>query len=148
MWLPSDVQNYGKALDIAATGKIRDSAGRTIVEGGAGDALLQGMGAQPRKKSEVTSPLWEKKELLHLTQKTESDFVRRYAEARADGDEAAFKAVREENDAWNRNNPDWPIRITQMQIRKAIMDRAKTQEQRQMRMAPKEVRKNFVPGAQ
>ncbi|NCC84888.1 MAG: PLxRFG domain-containing protein, partial [Clostridia bacterium] len=148
LWMPSDIQNFVKGVDIAATQKIKDGAGRTIVDGDMVDAALQMIGAQPRAKSRITTPMWEKKELLNLTQKTERSFVRRYAEAAVDGDKEALAKIAEDLIAWNRNNPDWPIKITGMQIRKAIMDMNLTTEQRNIRMAPKEVRKNFVPGAE
>jgi hypothetical protein len=137
---PKAAANWAKAAEMANMGFYTDTRGRKVIDTDGYDAFAKFVGFQPSAVARTQEATRDVQQLIGVAKMKESEIADRMARAVFKNDTAAAQSAREEVTAWNKRNPDSPIRITPSQIRKRVMEMRKTKEQRVAGTATKEVR--------
>ena len=141
---PNALRSMSKGVEMGLSGEMRTSSGKKITDADTVDAVTQFIGGTPKAKTDITRPLYEKKELKTLTTQTEREIVQQWADAyelptpkeRAD----AVQAVRKRLSDWNTSNTEWRIGVSQKQVMNELKNRKKTVAEKAAASAPKELR--------
>lgn len=139
--LPTALRNMLQAGEMAGTGEVRDSRGRTITrEVTLLDAFSKFLGFNPNVVAEESRRLSESYADVQLNRVTEAEIAERWARGIVDNDEDAIARARRDLAVWNRNNPDQPIVLTPRQIVQRVRAYRSTREERFTKSAPRELR--------
>ena len=142
---PAGVASYAKGAEYAWTGKSSDTHGGKVLDVTIADALWRMIGFNPSGIKEESAAVRETMQRETLAQVRKEQFVQRYLEAEAlmpdkkAAKEAAAKVDRDV-DAWNRENPDYEIQITNKLLKSRQERLETTREERMIKRAPKSMR--------
>lgn len=137
---PKAVKDALAGAEMATKGYATDTKGRKVVETDGLDAALKSIGAQPTvvaQETRKTTPVYQD---IALQKRIESSIVAQWAQAVAEGDNAAAAKQQQRLTEWNRVNPDTPIKITNDQIRNKARQLATEKDARLLKQAPREMR--------
>jgi hypothetical protein len=137
---PLAVQNAVKGVGMWQTGQYQDTRGRNVVPVSGSDALLKGIGFQPQSVAEPQRRVGQVQQDITLAKTVESDIAKRWAEGRAEGDNAKVEAARQALRDWNEKNPDKRIRIDANQIQQRVRELRRERAERVTKSAPREMR--------
>ena len=138
--LPVAAANAWKAIDMASSGMYRDQAGRKVIDTDAYDAVAKAIGFQPNDVSKVQTATREVQQMVALNKMRETEIADQWAQAIFDNDPAGKDAARQALEAWNRDNPESPIKITTAQLLKRLKAMREDKMTRIEHTAPKEIR--------
>lgn len=102
--------------------------------------MLKGIGFQPNTVAKVQEASLTKQRMIALNKAVESEIADQWALGRFENDPAKVEAARNRLKAWNRDNPDSPIRIEANQIQKRVKAMRASKQERIHKTAPKELR--------
>ena len=109
---PVAIQNFGKALDMHQTGHYRDTKGRNVIETDGMDAVMKGIGFQPREVAAAQRTFSMQQQQIDLARAVRSEVVSEWAQGIVEGDSKKSQAARQKLADWNETNPDSRIRVT------------------------------------
>jgi hypothetical protein len=138
--LPVAAQNALKGADMAVTGEYRDTKGRKVVDTTAGEALAKAVGFQPESVARVQEASRDVMRTVELVKQEKAEIQADWAQGLADGDRDAVESARQRLAAWNRNNPEAPIRVSTRDIRKKVVTLKEDRATRLEKAAPKAIR--------
>jgi hypothetical protein len=138
--MPKAGRDFANAIDMGRRGYARDMAGRKTVETTAADAVIKGVGFNPTVVANRTRASMPIQQDVQLAKKKEASIVGAWSQAIVDGDQKAAQEQADRLKAWNRDNPDTPIRITSAQIRNRATLLQTDKNSRITKTAPKEMR--------
>lgn len=137
---PSAVRNALQGLEMASTGVYRDTRGYKVSDVTVLESFGKMLGLQPESVASKTRRLSDEIQDKGMVTMMEAMIADRWAAGLAEKDPAKVQAARDALAAWNRNNPETPIRIKPMQITRRVREINRTREERFLRTAPKEMR--------
>lgn len=139
-FLPKAVRDVNQGLDMLDTGIYKDTRGYKVSDVTAAESWLKMLGLQPESVASKTRRLSDEIQDKGMVTMMEAMIADRWAAGLAEKDPAKVQAARDALAAWNRNNPETPIRIKPMQITRRVREINRTREERFLRTAPKEMR--------
>jgi hypothetical protein len=137
---PNAARNVVKALDMVDTGMYRDTKGNKVIETTPGEALMKGLGFQPRNVKEVQDASFAVQRAKDQYTIAASEIRRTMANAIFLNDAAMKQAARDALAAWNSNNPDQRMTLNMPAVLKKVREMRKSKEQRMADTAPKAIR--------
>lgn len=137
---PVAVRNLTKAIDMANTGMYRDDRGRKVLDVDGYDAMVKSIGFQPNDVARVQEGSFASQRMISVNRMTESEIAGEWALGMFEKDAAKVARARDRMEAWNRDNPESPIRINMSQVLKRVRAMREGKEERIAKTAPKEIR--------
>ncbi len=141
--LPKALGDFAKGKQIWDTGAAKDFKNRDVVQDlDKGDALLQGIGFNPGKKTDATRESSAKRQDANQVKDVQSDIVQLWAEGIAQEDDAKMERASNMLESWNEKNPEASINRGDV-IDSALRRRnemGKSREERQQKTLPKSLR--------
>lgn len=143
---PVAVQNMAKAIEMWNTGEYRNTKGAKVMDVDAVDGGAKFLGFQPAAVARESARVGETMRTVQLARNVESEIAGRWAQGLADGDTDAVAQARQELAAWNKKNPQAPIRINMPQILSRVRALRSSRAERTIKAAPKELRGAVAEG--
>lgn len=138
--LPVALQNVKKAIDMANTGMYRDTGGRKVVDTDGWDALIKAAGFQPAHVALESRKTQMMNQTVTLAKTVEAEIADKWAAGRFETDPGKVAEAKARLEAWNRDNPRTPIRITPRQIDQRVRQMQMSRADRFLKRTPKEMR--------
>jgi hypothetical protein len=137
---PTAARNVVKAVDMLNTGMYRDAKGRKVIETTPAEAILKGIGFQPRNVKEVQDASMAVQRMKDRYTIAASEIRQKMAQAIFAGDEGAKQSARNALTTWNENNPDQRMTLNMPAVIARVREMRKSKEQRMADTAPKAIR--------
>lgn len=137
---PNAARNVVKAIDMGSTGMYRDDKGRKVIDTTPGEAVLKGLGFQPRNVKEVQDASYAVQRSKDQYAIAASEIRQKMANAIFMNDSDMKQAARDDIAAWNNNNPDQRMILNMPAVLTKVREMRKTKEQRMADTAPKAIR--------
>jgi hypothetical protein len=139
LW-PVAMANAKKGWDMYQTGMYRDEGGRRVMDTDGFDAAMKALGFQPAEVGRASATVRTLNQTIMLAKQMEARFASDIAGAIFERDAQAAKDARQRLAQWNKDNPETPIRITEAQINKRVMEMRATRDERFIKRTPRELR--------
>ncbi|WPG35296.1 PLxRFG domain-containing protein [Variovorax sp. EBFNA2] len=137
---PAAVRNAAKGADMAATGMYRDAKGYKVLDTGALEAAMKGIGFQPGSVATI-------QEANRISQGAKAFYNLRAQEIRAlwaqgifEGDAKKVQAARDQVATWNEKNPEQPMQVRIPDVMRRVREMRKSKDERIADTAPKAMR--------
>ena len=142
--LPLAVQNLFKGAEMWEKGYYTDTRGRRVKDTTGGEAILKAAGFQPASVASESRKIQAARQDIELHRVTESGIADKWARGVVDKRPELINEARAELKRWNQQNPDQRIRLIPSQIRRRVVEMRKTREQRFIKTAPPEIRRQVA----
>jgi hypothetical protein len=140
--LPKALKDAYQAVEMFSTGEYRDTNGRRVINTTASDAFVKMVGFNPAAVASESRKIGEAMTDINLQRTREQAIAEKWAKGIADHKPGEItEAMRDLRD-WNRDNPELRIRIDMSQIRQRVKAMRQSREQRIVKGAPPEIRRN------
>jgi hypothetical protein len=139
---PVAIKNVLAGAEMLETGEARDTRGKKIIEVGTGAGIFKTMGLQPAKVAEESRAIREVATDINIQRTKEAEIAEKWARGIHEHKPDLVDDAREELKAWNAKNPDLRILVTMQQIYSRVKDMKRTREQRFIKTAPPELRRD------
>ncbi len=137
---PVAARNVAKGIDMAATGMYRDDRGRKVIDTTPGEALAKAIGFQPNDVARVGEASYEVQRQKAGYILASAEIREKWARSIFEGDKSLLEDARDDIAAWNRKNPQQPMRANMPAILSRVKEMRKTKEQRVLDSTPKAIR--------
>lgn len=138
---PVAAGNAYKAMEMARLGYYKDQKNRKVVDTDLADAVLKGIGFQPRAVAQVQEAVRSQQQLIALNKLRETEIADLWTRGRVERNPEMVEDAKRQLEEWNRDNPDSPIEIDASQISRRVREANMSKAQRIAKSAPKEIRK-------
>lgn len=138
---PVFIRNIAKAVQMAESGQYKDSRGRKVENVDITDAIIKGIGFQPQNVANQSRLSQLVRQDIAQVKDVESDIASIWAQGINEKDRSEIARAREMLNAWNKKNPETPIRINYQQITRRVKEMRKERSERLAKTAPKEMRR-------
>lgn len=138
---PVAAGNAYKAMEMARLGYYKDQKNRKVVDTDLADAVLKGVGFQPRAVAQVQEAVRGQQQLIALNKLRETEIADLWTRGRVERNPEMVENAKRQLEEWNRDNPDSPIEIDASQINRRVREANMSKAQRIAKSAPKEIRK-------
>lgn len=129
--LPRFATSIGQGTQIATTGEFRTQYGNKLTDGTAMDAVLKIMDMNPSGLAQQGRTRMLEREDVAIRDDAQKKFRNRLIEAYEDGDQAKIREIRADIADWNKDNPQYPVKIDyNRSIKPAIQRRNETWQER------------------
>ncbi|KZK31995.1 hypothetical protein A4F85_04570 [Delftia sp. GW456-R20] len=145
---PTAVRNAAKGIDMATSGIYKDTKGYKVIDVSLAEAASKFIGFQPKNVAEVQEANSFMQRTKSFYTATSSDIKAQWAQALFEKDDAALQRVRDRLSAWNRDNPEQPIKVSIPDIMKRVRQMGKDKADRIADTSPKALRAQMREMAQ
>ena len=137
---PTAVRNAAKGLDMADSGVYKDSKGRKVIDVTLGEAVAKAVGFQPKSVAETQEATATEQNLIGQNRAMKERLTADMAQAVYDKDGEKQGEIRERMRNWNRRNPESPLTIDMLAVRRRVIKMRQTKAERVAAAAPKSIR--------
>ncbi|WP_167009250.1 PLxRFG domain-containing protein [Comamonas sp. Tr-654] len=137
---PTAVRNAAKGLDMADSGVYKDSKGRKVIDVTLGEAVAKAVGFQPKSVAETQEATATEQNLIGQNRAMKERLTADMAQAVYDKDGDKQGEIRERMRNWNRRNPESPLTIDMLAVRRRVIKMRQTKAERVAAAAPKSIR--------
>jgi len=141
---PKAAMHVWQAIEMATEGKYLDSQKRPLVETTVADAVMKGIGFNPRRVALAQKSQRLVRDMENLQRVVEDGIADRWARGIFFEDEELVEEAIKARDDWNEKNPDLPLFITGRQIGARVRQMTLDAETRAIRQAPRELRQRVM----
>ncbi|GEQ77941.1 hypothetical protein CTTA_4946 [Comamonas testosteroni] len=139
---PTAVRNLAKGVDMADSGIYKDSKGRKVIDVTLGEAVAKAVGFQPKSVAETQEATATEQNLIGQNRAMKERLTADMAQAVYDKDVELQGDIRERMRNWNRRNPESPLTIDMLAVRRRVIKMRQTKAERVAAAAPKSIRAN------
>lgn len=139
---PTAVRNLAKGVDMADSGIYKDSKGRKVIDVTLGEAVAKAVGFQPKSVAETQEATATEQNLIGQNRAMKERLTADMAQAVYDKDVEKQGDIRERMRNWNRRNPESPLTIDMLAVRRRVIKMRQTKAERVAAAAPKSIRAN------
>ena len=139
---PTAVRNLAKGVDMADSGVYKDSKGRKVIDVTLGEAVAKAIGFQPKSVAETQEATATEQNLIGQNRAMKERLTADMAQAVYDKDGEKQGEIRERMRNWNRRNPESPLTIDMLAVRRRVIKMRQTKAERVAAAAPKSIRAN------
>ncbi|MEQ6475132.1 PLxRFG domain-containing protein [Comamonas sp. wu1-DMT] len=139
---PTAVRNAAKGFDMADSGVYKDSKGRKVIDVTLGEAVAKAVGFQPKSVAETQEATATEQNLIGQNRAMKERLTADMAQAVYDKDSEKQGDIRERMRNWNRRNPESPLTIDMLAVRRRVIKMRQTKAERVAAAAPKSIRAN------
>ena len=137
---PTAVRNAAKGYDMADSGVYKDSKGRKVIDVTLGEAVAKAVGFQPKSVAETQEATATEQNLIGQNRAMKERLTADMAQAVYDKDGEKQGEIRERMRNWNRRNPESPLTIDMLAVRRRVIKMRQTKAERVAAAAPKSIR--------
>lgn len=137
---PTAVRNLAKGVDMADSGVYKDSKGRKVIDVTLGEAVAKAVGFQPKSVAETQEATATEQNLIGQNRAMKERLTADMAQAVYDKDGEKQGEIRERMRNWNRRNPESPLTIDMLAVRRRVIKMRQTKAERVAAAAPKSIR--------
>ncbi|WP_315128084.1 PLxRFG domain-containing protein [Comamonas antarctica] len=139
---PTAVRNLAKGIDMADSGVYKDTKGRKVIDVTLAEAAAKAIGFQPKSVAEVQEATATEQNLIGQNRSMKERLTADMAQAVYDQDAEKQAEIRERMRTWNARNPDSPVTIDMLGVRRRVIKMRQTKAERVTAAAPKSIRAN------
>ena len=137
---PKAVANAKQAVDMYQTGMYRDQKDRKVIDVDGYDALAKAIGFQPVDVARVQDATGVQQNLIGQNKMMKSSLAEDMAKAIFEKDADKQQEIRESMQKWNKRNPESPVTIDMVAVRRRLREMNLTKAERVEKSAPKAIR--------
>jgi len=137
---PLAIRNLAKGLEMYQTGEYRDTRDRRVLDVGAMDSVIKGVGFQPAAVARESRRINVSNQQVQLARTIEAEIATTWAQGVADSEPEKVQQARERLRQWNVDNPRSRIVIHSDQIKRRVREMKMSREQRFLKSVPREMR--------